>query len=92
MSAQFFKILSGVLVFHLALVNIIWVGFSAPLPRPPATFTYEGVLPAEDSGDVWPKAKIGGRVDVDHFKASYFNHWIQLRDPSRSLTHDRLGF
>ncbi len=49
MSARFFKIFSGVFLAHLVVLNVVWVGFSAPFPRPPATFTYEGALPAEDT-------------------------------------------
>jgi hypothetical protein len=68
-------------------MNIVWVGFSAPFPRPPATFTYEGALPAEDTGggaeDAWQNAKAPGQFALDHFKASYFDRWITLRDPSK---------
>ena len=87
MSAPFFKIFSGVVLAHLVVLNIIWVGFSSPYPRPPVTFTYMGALPAEDavSGpeDVWQKAKTSDQVALDHFDASYFDHWIELRAPSR---------
>jgi len=96
MSAQFFKILSGVVLAHLLIFSLFWVGFSAPSPRPPATFIYEGALPAEDAGsgseDVWQKGRIPDQFAVDHFQASYFNHWIMLRDPSKSSTYDHLGF
>jgi hypothetical protein len=96
MLARFFKIFSGVFLAHLVVLNIVWVGFSAPFPRPPATFIYEGALPAdEDTGgaqkDVWQKSEMSGHFALDHFEASYFNHWITLRDPSKSFTYDHLG-
>ena len=90
MSARFFKIFSGVVLAHLVVLSVVWVGFSAPFPRPPATFTYEGALPAEDTGsgaeDVWQKAKTSGSFALDRFEASYFNHWIELRNPMKPLT------
>ena len=96
MSARFFKIFSGVLLVHLVVLNIVWVGFSAPFPRPPAAFIYEGALPAEDTGsgqkDVWQKSEMSDQFALDHFEASYFNHWITLRDPSKSFSYDHLGF
>ena len=91
MSARFFKIFSGVFLVHLVVLSVVWVGFSAPFPRPPAKFTYEGALPAEDavSGtmEVWPKGKTSDQFVLDHFEASYFNHWIELRDPSKPSTN-----
>jgi len=87
MSARFFKILSGVLLVHLLVLSVVWVGFSAPLPRPPATFTYEGALPAGDMGnpseDVWQKGGSTDQFDLDHFDASYSHHWIELRGPAK---------
>ena len=97
MSARSFKIFIAVCVVHLALLNIVWVGFSAPYPRPPATFTYEGALPAEDTGgrveeDAWRQNKTNDQFVLGRFEASHFNHWIMLRDSSRSSTYDHLGF
>ena len=85
MSVRFFKIFSGVFLAHLVLLGIVWVGFPAPFPRPPARFTYEEAL-AQDTGngaeeDVWQKGKNSEQFDLDHFEASYFNRWIELRDP-----------
>jgi hypothetical protein len=72
------------------------VGFSAPYPRPPVIFTYEGALPAEDTGstaeEVWQKGKASDQFAFDHFEASYFNHWIKLRDPSKTSAYVHLGF
>jgi hypothetical protein len=94
MSARFFKIFSGVFLAHLVVLSVVWVGFSAPFPRPPATFIYEGALPVQDTGtgaeDIWQKGKTSDRFDLDHFEASYFNHWIELRGPEK--TYDHLGF
>jgi len=101
MSARFFKIFSGVFLAHLVCLSVVWVGFSAPFPRPPATFTYEGALPAEDTGsgtegDPFDSQGTGPLTSapfaLDHFEASYFNHWIELRGPSKSFTYDHLGF
>jgi hypothetical protein len=96
MSARFFKIFLAVCLVHLVSLSAIWVGFSAPNPRPPVTFTYEGGIPAEDTGsraeDVWPQNKTTDQFVLDHFEASYFNHWIALRDPSKSFAYDHLGF
>ncbi len=92
MSARFFKIFSGVFLVHLGLLSVVWVGFPAPFPRPPARFTYEGALPASDIGSGTEgnsfEAQGTGPVmsdqfALDHFEASYFNHWIELRDPSK---------
>jgi len=92
MSAQFFKIFSGVFLAHLVVLSVIWVGFSAPGPRPPATFTYEGALPAEDTGGGTEGNLFGskgtepltsGQFALDHSEAPYFDHWIELRDPSK---------
>lgn len=87
MSARFFKIFSGVFLAHLVCLSVIWVGFSVPYPRPPATFTYEGALGAGDTAsgeeDVWQKGKMSSPFALDHFEASYFNRWIELRDPSK---------
>ena len=96
MSVRFFKIFSAVLVAHLAVLSIVWVGFSAPLSRPPVIFTYEGALPAQDTGkpseEVWPQGKASDQFVFDHFEASYFNHWIRLREPSKTSVYDHLGF
>jgi hypothetical protein len=96
MSARFFKIFIAVFFVHLVFLSVIWVGFSAPFPRPPVTFTYEGALPADDAGsraeDVWQQSKTIDQFVLGHFEASYFNHWITLRDPSKSYTYDHLGF
>jgi len=92
MSARFFKIFSGVFVAHLGVLSVVWVGFSAPFPRPPATFTYEGALPAEDTGGGTEGDPFGSKgtgpltpnqFSLDHFEASYFNHWIELRNPDK---------
>ena len=96
MSARFFKILSGVFLAHCLVLSVLWVGFSAPSPRPPVTFTYEGALPAGELGsgteDVWHKDKASDHFAFDRFEASYFNHWTELRDPSKSFTYDHVGF
>jgi len=87
MSVRFFKILSAVFVAHLVIVSVVWVGFSAPGPRPPATFTYEGALPAGYTGSTpeesWQKDHASEQIYFDHFEASYFNHWIELRGPAK---------
>ena len=96
MSARFSKIFIGVLIAHVIVLSIVWVGFSAPIPRPPATFTYVGAIPAEDTSSradvAWQQSKSSDRFAFDHFEASYFNHWITLRDPSKSFAYDHLGF
>jgi len=96
MSARFFKIFSVVVIAHLIVLNAVWVGFSAPLPRPPAVFTYEGALPAEDTAssaeDVFQADKTPVQFDLDHFEAADLNHWVALRDPSKTTAYDHLGF
>lgn len=67
---------------------MVWVGFSAPAQRPPATFIYEGALPLEGAGpsraeDVWQKGKTQDQFAIDHPSASYFNHWVELRGPQK---------
>ena len=72
------------------------MGFSVPFPRLPATFTYEGALPvgevSNSQGDTWQSTKNLEQVVIDHQGASYSNHWIILRDPSKPIIHDHLGF
>ncbi len=96
MSVRFFKVFTGVFIFHLVGAGLVWVGFSAPVPKPPAVFIYEGEFPAGDSGsrpeEAWPKGKASDQFAVDRLEASYFNHWIRLREPSKPITYDeRLG-
>jgi hypothetical protein len=88
---NFIKIFVGVLLAHLIVLNVVWVGFSAPLPRPPATFIYEGALGVQETGsgqeEVWQKGNAFGQFVFDHPEASYFNHWIEIRDPSKPVTN-----
>jgi hypothetical protein len=87
MSVRFFKILSGVFLAHLIVFSVVWVGFSAPFPRPLATFTYQGALPGDDhdSGqvDVWQKTNGSDQFILDHSDQSELNHWTILRGPSK---------
>ncbi len=96
MSARSFKIFLGVFLAHIILLNIVWVGFSAPGPRPPARFIYQGALPAEVSGsgqeDEWQNSKAADQFAVEHQDVSYSDRWTGLRDPSKPLTYDHLGF
>ena len=96
MSVRFFKILSGVIGAHLVIVSLVWVGFSAPFPRPPATFTFQGALPAQDAGSVseeeWQHANAPDQFVLEHGRASLFNHWIKLRGPSKVSAYGHLGF
>jgi hypothetical protein len=91
MSARSFKIFIGVFFAHLVVLNVIWVGFSAPVPRPPATFTYQGALPAQGvSGtaeDAWSKGKTSDQFAFDHPEADHSDHWIEIRGPSKPVTH-----
>ena len=82
MSVRFYKIFAGVFLAHLIVLSVIWVGFSAPFPRPPATFTYEGALPAEDAGSGAEASSIvagrkqgplvSGEFALNRFDASHF--------------------
>lgn len=87
MSARFFKIFVVVLLAHVLLWSLVWVGFSAPYPRLPASFTYEGYLPQEDTDSTpqesGPQDKAANQFVFDHLGVFYFNHWIALRDPSK---------
>jgi hypothetical protein len=87
MSAQFFKIFSGVLLVHATVLSVVWVGFSAPRPRPAAAFTYEGALPAQEAirlpKENLPQEPMAGQFDLDRFQAPYFNHWMQIKGNSR---------
>ena len=91
MSARFFRVLTGVLLAHFVVLSVVWVGFSAPGPKPSATFTYVGALPAQDTGsgaeDVWQKAKTSDQFAFGHLEASYFNRWIEIRDPAKPITN-----
>ena len=73
------------------VLSVVWVGFSAPAPRPPATFTYEGALPAGDtaSGDeeVGQSDKPSDQFAFSHLEASYSNPWDRLRAPSKPITN-----
>lgn len=96
MSAQLFKIFFGVFLAHMIVLSLIWVGFSAPQPRLPASFIYDGAFSAEQAsssrGSQWTMGLSPDQIAVGHFDASYFNHWIELRNPSKSKPYDRLGF
>ncbi len=97
MSARFFRVFLSVVLVHLVVLSIVWVGFSAPAPRPPATFIYEGALPAGDngnpSGDEWQKDRTIGQFAVDHPGAPNVNHWIKIRDLEKGTSlDDHLGF
>jgi len=88
MSARFFKIFLIVFLAHMVLLSVLWVGFPVPGARVAAAFIYEGARPAgEDSGnamsDVGHSPKTLDPVYFDRFEASYFNHWIELRAPSK---------
>ena len=91
MSVRFFRIFTGVFLVHLVVLNLVWVGFSAPNPRAPATFIYQGALPLQDAGggteDVWQEGKISDQFAFDPHEASYFNHWIEIRGPSKPVNH-----
>jgi len=86
MSARFFKILTFVVLVHLLGLSMVWVGFSAPMPRAPATFVYEGALPARDNSqapeDAWQRGSPDQFV-IDRKENPKTNHWIELRGPSR---------
>lgn len=89
MSARFFKIFLIVFLAHMVILSVLWVGFPVPPARDVAAFIYEGALPAsQDSvnpvSDVGHNPKTSGPVYFDRFEAAYFNHWIELRDPSKS--------
>ncbi len=89
MSARSFKIFLAVFLAHVVILSVVWVGFPVPPARIAAEFIYEGALPAsQESGnaphDVRPDLKGSDQVPFDRFEASYFNHWIELRAPSKS--------
>ena len=91
MSVRFYKIFASVFLAHLIILSVVWVGFSAPNPRPPATFTYEGALPVENNGrvdeNVWSQKDGSSEVVLDHAEASHLSHWIKLRESSKPITH-----
>ncbi len=73
------------MVLYLAL-QMVWVGFSAPAPRLPATFTYEGALAALDSGaskETWPVPQGLTKPVADGLGQAYVNHWVEIRGPSK---------
>jgi len=80
MSARFFKIFLAVLLVHFALLSLVWVGFPVPGARAAAAFVYEGALPISQNSGNTVKSN---QVSFDRFEASYFNHWIELRNPSK---------
>lgn len=84
MSVRFFKIFAGVLMAHIILLSLIWVGFTVPLPRPPAEFTYEGTFSAQEATgveDIWAKSKTSDQFILDHAQVS--DDWTALREPIR---------
>ncbi|MBF0511243.1 MAG: hypothetical protein HQL13_02835 [Candidatus Omnitrophica bacterium] len=88
MSARFFKILSIVVMAHAVLLGMVWIGFTAPGPRPPAAFIYEGPLPLVD--DKKPQEVSGGYKEgvqipffLDRGESSDLNHWVKLREASK---------
>jgi len=87
MSARFYKILVTVFLAHLFVLNLIWVGFSAPFPKPPANFIFEGALASQDTfsvqEDVWQKGSAPDLLAVDHHESSYLDNWHTLREPTK---------
>jgi hypothetical protein len=63
----------------MVILSVLWVGFPVPPARGAAAFIYEGALPAFQDNP-----KVSNPVYFDSFEASYFNHWIELRNPSKS--------
>jgi len=89
MSARFFKIFSIVLLAHMVIFSVLWVGFPVPPARVAAAFIYEGAHSGSPESvnpvsDVGQNPKTSGPLYFDRFEASYFNHWIELRDISKS--------
>jgi len=90
MSVRFYKILCIVFLAHLVALNFIWVGFSAPGPRPPARFTYEGALPLENGAteDAWHGNTT--KLILDQPETAYSNQWATMREllkPINNLNH-----
>jgi len=69
------------------MLYVVWVGFSAPFPRPPATFTYQGAFSAQNipSGtmDEWQEDKGSDHFTYDHPDTSFLDHWARIRGPSK---------
>jgi len=89
MSARYFKIFLAVLGAHIIILSVVWVGFPVPSARIASAFIYERALPDfQDNGsavsDAGQNPKASNPVYFDSFEASYFNHWIELRNPSKS--------
>jgi len=83
MSARFYKIFAAVLVLHLGLISVVWVGFPAPLPRPPARFTYEGALPADEAAPADSEQQQALPQEFNQFtpgaEDALSARWIKLR-------------
>jgi hypothetical protein len=77
MSARSFKIFLAVLGAHIIILSVVWVGFPVPSARIASAFIYEGALPESQEG----RHAVSGAVSFDHFEASNFNRWIELRNP-----------
>jgi hypothetical protein len=95
MSVQFYKILSVVLLLHVAVLSLVWVGFYVPLPRLQAAYIYEGALPAgtpvSTTGEAWAQEK-SDQWALDRRGSTLAGHWEDLLKPSKPFNDDNLGF
>lgn len=80
-STNLAQIFSCVFIFHLIVLSLVWVGFSAPNPRLPATFIYAGAMPAEDTGSGTEMS--ADQFTIDHVKSPDLNQWTKLRELSK---------
>lgn len=92
MSARSFKIYALVATAHILVFSLVWIGFTAPNPRPAVIYTYEGALPLEEmaTGETWQKRN-SEKLVFDHLEKNY-DPWVQSREPSKPLIYDHLGF
>jgi len=91
MSVRSFKIFSLVSAAHIIIFSVVWVGFTAPPPRPGVIYTYEGALPGQETeSENWQSGK-SDKFLFNHLGSS-FDHWARFRDPAKPVTYDHLGF
>jgi hypothetical protein len=81
------KIFLGVLLAHVVVFSLIWIGFSAPGPRPPVQFTYGGSsLPEgeDNKNGLWQPTD---KLILRYPEGVSSNYWAKFRASSKPVAH-----
>ncbi len=79
MSARLIKVSLAVVLFHIVLLSVCWIGFPVPKPKAQVDFIYVGGSVDEDGGAVSAQMPNSKKFDFDRFDATAFGPWMKLR-------------